>query len=134
MAELFAVIGGVFSLIDISLRFAEQTSSLIQQIRDAPEDFLSLANEVTDSLLVLFELERSVRHARLNSNLEGAEVRDLLNGHLQSAAETWQALRTMVNAVQLTLPDGTVRLSRVQWLRREVEGDGAEGSIEGHQS
>ncbi|KAH6886766.1 ankyrin repeat-containing domain protein [Thelonectria olida] len=121
MAEVLGVVGSVIGIIQLTASLAKGVTSLIQGIRDAPNDISHIHNDVVSLALVLgvagnlFE-----RH----TPDEAPSQTKTLTGYLQMCQTSLQEIQTFLEPLIQQGSGGRKLIQRVEWniRKRELRG------------
>lgn len=115
MAEFVSAILGLAA---IGASAGNSLYSLVDTIKDAPNEFLALSNEVTDFRLFLSKIEEAWKAGQLS--VEENKSGDDIGPMLKKGGETLKEVETLVKEVarQKGKEGQNTRIRRIQWLRR----------------
>ena len=115
MAEFVSAILGLAA---IGASAGNSLYSLVDTIKDAPNEFLALSNEVTDFRLFLSKIEEAWEAGQLS--VEENKSGDDIDPMLKRGGETLKEVETLVKEVarQKGKEGQNTRIRRIQWLRR----------------
>ena len=120
MAEVFGVLAGVISVIDVGARVSGELVSLCTAWRNAPLDILLLSNEVTDLNVILQLTSDACEETK--SSLTKPAFSDALENHVQQAhallKEIDQALSPLIPMRKLKKRTKWIHLKRQLMLKR----------------
>ncbi|KAM6511466.1 hypothetical protein FALCPG4_016469 [Fusarium falciforme] len=118
MAEALGIVGSVIGIIQITATVALRLNSLIQGIRDAPDDIRRLQDDVANLAAVLdttHELSEQYQHVGAPS------LTRALKGQLEACEKSMQDIRTFLNPLVQKATGGKKFIRMVEWNLKKSE-------------
>ncbi|KAJ4221125.1 hypothetical protein NW759_007194 [Fusarium solani] len=118
MAEALGIVGSVIGIIQITATVALRLNSLVQGIRDAPDDILHLQDDVANLAAVLdttHELSEQYQH------VEAPSLTRALKGQLGTCEKSMQDIRTFLNPLVQKASGGNKFIRMVEWNLKKSE-------------
>ncbi|UPK99928.1 hypothetical protein LCI18_010863 [Fusarium solani-melongenae] len=118
MAEALGIVGSVIGIIQITATVALRLNSLIQGIRDAPDDICHLQDDVANLAAVLdtiHELSEQYQH------VEAPSLTRALKGQLATCEKSMQDIRTFLNPLVQKASGGKKFVRMVEWNLKKSE-------------
>ncbi|KAI8711648.1 Helo-like-N domain-containing protein [Fusarium sp. LHS14.1] len=118
MAEALGIVGSVIGIIQITATVALRLNSLVQGIRDAPDDILHLQDDVANLAAVLdttHELSEQYQH------VEAPSLTRALKGQLGSCEKSMQDIRTFLNPLVQKASGGKKFIKMIEWNLKKSE-------------
>ncbi|RSL59469.1 hypothetical protein CEP53_005787 [Fusarium sp. AF-6] len=118
MAEALGIVGSVIGIIQITATVALRLNSLIQGIRDAPDDIRHLQKDVTNLAAVLdttHELSGQYQH------VEAPSLTRALKGQLGTCEKSMQDIRTFLNPLVEKASGGKKFIKMIEWNLKKGE-------------
>ncbi|KAL6355599.1 hypothetical protein LRP88_11201 [Fusarium phalaenopsidis] len=118
MAEALGVVGSVIGIIQITATVALRLNSLVQGIRDAPDDIRHLQDDVANLAAVLdttHELSEQYQH------VEAPSLTRALKGQLGTCEKSMQDIRTFLNPLVQKALGGNKFIRMVEWNLKKSE-------------
>ena len=109
-----SALASVLQIIQISCQCAKVIYSIIEQLKQAPDELLALSNEITDSTLVLREVERAY-----NVHKGNVDLCEALGHLLIRVRPRWESLKSLIEEICVKDQHGGVRLHRLKWLKQK---------------
>lgn len=126
MAEVFGVVAGAIGVLDVSTRGVQRLSQLCARWNHAPQELLSLSNELQDLCVILDQIKTAERAIRATSQQDPSLV-TALSEQLQSAEAH---IKTM-NDILDELASLKKFKKKYKWVRREGIIEKLRGQIRG---
>ena len=120
MSDPLSVIASVISLLDIGTRCATQVQRLLQAFRHAPEELLSLSNEVNDLKVVLSEVERTCQSFQHSNILPYTQTIAALDTQLDRASRKLIELESLIASLYIMSSSGRAKVDKVAWLSKRT--------------
>ncbi|RSM11288.1 hypothetical protein CDV31_006840 [Fusarium ambrosium] len=118
MAEALGIVGSVIGIIQITATVALRLNSLIQGIRDAPDDIRHLQEDVANLAAVLdttHELSEQYQH------VEAPSLTRALKGQLGTCEKSMQDIRTFLNPLVQKASGGKKIIIMIEWNLKKGE-------------
>ncbi|KAI8649883.1 Helo-like-N domain-containing protein [Fusarium sp. Ph1] len=118
MAEALGVVGSVIGIIQITATVALRLNSLVQGIRDAPDDIRHLQDDVANLAAVLdttHELSEQYQH------VEAPSLTRALKGQLGTCEKSMQDIRTFLDPLVQKALGGNKFIRMVEWNLKKSE-------------
>ncbi|KAJ4328655.1 hypothetical protein N0V84_000845 [Fusarium piperis] len=118
MAEALGIVGSVIGIIQITATVALRLNSLIQSIRDAPDDIHHLQDDVANLAAVLdttHELSEQYQH------VEAPSLTRALKGQLGTCEKSVQDIQSFLNPLVQKASEGKRFIRMVEWNLKKSE-------------
>jgi hypothetical protein len=114
MAEFVSAVVG---LIAVGAKIGDSLYTVIDTLKDAPNEFLALSDEVTDFRQVLAKVIEVRQSGRLGLGLNENKADDRMDVALKNGMNILQDIDALVRKVSCEQQDKE-RVNRLSWLRR----------------
>ncbi|RSL91844.1 hypothetical protein CEP51_000114 [Fusarium floridanum] len=118
MAEALGIVGSVIGIIQITATVALRLNSLIQGIRDAPDDICHLQEDVANLAAVL---DTTHELSEQYQNVEAPSLTRALKGQLGTCEKSMQDIRTFLNPLVQKASGGKKFIKMIEWNLKKGE-------------
>jgi hypothetical protein len=118
MAEVLGVVGSVIGVIQLTASLAKGVTSLIQGIRDAPNDISHIHNDVVSLALVLGVADNLFER---HTPDEAPSQTKTLTGYLQICQSSLEEIQKFLEPLIQQGSGGRKLIQRVEWNLRKRE-------------
>ncbi|KAM0424359.1 hypothetical protein ACHAPT_010506 [Fusarium lateritium] len=118
MAEALGIVGSVIGIIQITATVALRLNSLIQGIRDAPDDIRHIQEDVANLAAVL---DTTLELSEQYEQVEAPSLTKALKGQLGSCEKSMQDIRTFLNPLVEKASGGSKFIRMVEWNLKKSE-------------